>query len=167
MRITKVNLMPDNSSNIIEMSFRDARRQNPYHAKAIIGLDADELVSKFYGGINSNLFDILLKKREIVVLVELNPHSSPGQTYSSLRDAFFRLIGATRTGKVKFEFADEDGVKATISGFVTKMEAPLFNQVPEIQLTVDCKPDPILRTPDPITITTGLDPSRKIGSDKQ
>lgn len=162
MRVTSVEIHPANSANAIELSFRDPRRLNPYNVKAIVGLDADEITQHYYGGSgseNAAYYELSLKKREIVVRIELNPSFLGGESYSDLRDNLYRLISSSRTGMVQLQFKDGDDVVASISGFVSKFESPHFAKTQEVQITIGCE-NPLLRSPDPIiTDVSGLDPA--------
>lgn len=138
-----------------------------YLVKGITGLDAEDLVPKFYGtgqlGVNK-FFDFVLKPRDIVILVSLNPDVLHGETYSDVRDRLYRAISATRTGLITLLFKAGSTVVANITGMITKFEAAHSVQVPEVQLTISC-PDPMFRaveqtvfnpadlgTGDPVTI---------------
>ena len=146
MRVTSVSMLPEGGSTSHVLSFRDPTRSNPYNVKAIVGLDADELVPNYYHTqYGDNFHELALVKREIVVRVELNPRFNVGESYSSLRDDLYRLIGQSRTGLVKLEFYNEavDPV-AVISGYVIKFEAPVSTETPEVQITIKCK-EPMLK----------------------
>ncbi len=99
---SSVELHPANSSDVCVLSFRDPTHANPYNVKEIIGLDADEIVPRFYGGSgNSKFYNLLLEKREIVIRVELNPKFGEFETFSDLRDKLYRLIASSRTGIIQ------------------------------------------------------------------
>lgn len=166
MRVTSVELHPEGSSDICVLSFRDPRRLNPYNVKAIIGLDANEIIPRYYGGSgNTKFYNLALEKRELVVRVELNPNFKLNESYSSLRDAVYRMISSSRTGVIQVQFKDGETVVAAISGFVSKMEAPHFNKTQEVQLTIQCS-DPLLRAPIPVAVDiTGLDPATTVIED--
>lgn len=157
MKVTSVELVPAGSSDICEMSFRDPRRQNPFNVKQIAGLDADEIVARYYGTSGSsitgffNLYDLALEKREIVARIELNPEFSENESYSDLRDRLYKMISSSRTGIIWLNFKNEDESVAAISGFVSKFEAALFSKVPEVQITINCS-DPMLKSPNPVSI---------------
>ena len=161
MRVTQVDLNCAGGVPICRMSFRDPGAKNKYNAKAIIGLDADELLPRYYGksATNKPYFALSLQRREIIIRIKLNPDFSVGESYSNLRDDIYRKISVNRTGKVVVNFNDGDAKVATISGFVTKFEAPHFNKEPEVQVTIKCD-NPMLSAPDPVEIDVeGLDPS--------
>lgn len=169
MKITSVEMVPEGSSNICVMSFRDPRRENPYNVKQIVGLDADEITPRYYGisggSSASKLFNLVLEKRDVVALIELNPTFSTNQTYSDLRTALYKMIAASRTGKVWLHFKNEDESIAAVSGFVKKFEAGHFSKNPEVQITIECE-DPMLRALVPIDVDVSeLDPADTTISD--
>lgn len=150
MKLTSVELHPANSAERVVLSFRDPRVQNPYNVKAIVGLDADTIVPRFYKGSGySDFHHMTLENREIVVRVGLNPQFGEYKTYSDLRDALYRAIASARSGKLQLQFKDGESVVAAISGHIIKLEAPLFEKTQEVQLTVSCD-EPMLQAPDPI-----------------
>lgn len=147
MKVNSVEIHPASSSDICVLSFRDPKRSNPFNVKGITGLDADEIVPRYYGvsdNSNSKFYNLSLERREIVVLVEMNPDFAENQTYSDLRARLYRLIASSRTGVVQLQFKRDGIVVAAISGFVTKFEASHFSKTPEVQITIRCD-DPMLR----------------------
>lgn len=148
MKIDNVDLICSAQANVINMSFRDPGATNPYTAKAIVGLDADEIVPRFYGRSLSNgtskFYSLSLEKRDVVVRILLNPDFSADETYSDLRDYVYKTISSSRTGQVTIMFKEGTTELAAVMGFITKVEAPHFNEIPEIQITISCD-DPMLR----------------------
>lgn len=140
MRITSIDIHAPNSDNIINLSFRDPASKNAYITKEILGLDAEEITSKFYSSsmTNENYYDLSLKKRDIVVKVSLNPSFTLGKSYSDLRDDLYKLVASSRTGAIQLQFKDGNKAKAAISGSVTKFESVNFTKSPEVQITVSC-----------------------------
>lgn len=161
MKITSVELHRADSASVAVFSFRDPSRINPYNIKNIGGLDAEEIFSNYYGtSANSSekMYALSLRSRTIVLLVELNPSFSSGETISDLRDKLYRMISSTRTGVVELQFKEETITVVSVSGFVTKLEASHFVKTPEIQVTIECS-DPILRAPtDTVIPSESLDP---------
>lgn len=160
MKLTSVELHPHGYSERVTLSFRDPTRQNPYNVKAIIGLDADEIVARYYTGSGGNHFyDLTLEKRDIIVRIALNPRWDQDESYSSLRDFLYKLVASSRTGLIHVHFLDGETMVAGISGFITKVEAPHFNKEAEVQITVSCD-DPMLRAMSPVSVDVGsLDPA--------
>lgn len=165
MKLTSVELHPSGSSNVCELSFQDPRRVNPFNIRTITGLDADEIVARYYGGVGESapkFYNLSLESRTIVVRIELNPSLKDGETYSDLRDELYRLIASSRTGVVQLRFKNGDDTIAAISGFVSKFEASHFAKNPEAQLSINCV-DPILRALEPVVINASeLDPAQTI-----
>lgn len=141
MKITNIDIISSSLTDLINLSFRDPTSQNSYIAKAIVGLDADEISSKFYGVgnvTNNKYYSMSMAKRTLVISILLNPKYELGETPSTLRDALYRGIAASRTGAITLKFNDGASTEAVIQGFLVKLEATHFANSPEIQLTIDC-----------------------------
>lgn len=166
MKVTSVELHPANSSFAAVLSYRDPGRQNPYNVKAIVGLDADELVPRYYGGSGSNAFyELSLEKREPSFQILLNPRFGEDESYSSLRDDLYKMISSSRKGLIEVQFKNGNTVVAVISGFVKKFEGALFEKEPGVLLALKC-PDPMLKAPDrTIVDVSGLDPNETVIND--
>jgi hypothetical protein len=140
MKITSVELY-SNNKNVASFSFRDPGAVNPYVVQGIFGLDADEIVPKFYSlspdGLNK-YYDLSLRSREIVIRVALNPNTDLRKNYSDLRDDLYRAISSSRTGLIQLRFNNNLSTIAAISGQIVKFEAPHFNETPEVQITIKC-----------------------------
>lgn len=149
MRVTKVELRADGSSDVIELSFRDPKSLNPYQALSISPLDADDITPRFYGsGVDGQkYYQMSLKKREPVVLIGLNPrYGEPdNNSYSELRDRLYRLISASRTGIVQLRFINGGTPVAAVSGRFMKAETSHFTDKPQFQITLKCT-DPMLKS---------------------
>jgi len=160
MKVTSVELHPDGSSDVFVLSFRDPSRLNPYNVKGITGLDADELVARFYGAPGAqNFYNMMLVKRQPMMLIELNPRYNLGESPATLRDAMYRMIASSRRGKVDIWFKNGEEVVAVLSGNVIKLEAPNFTTRSEVQITFNCV-DPFLKAPTPVSLSVvALDPS--------
>ena len=156
MRLTTVHLYADNEEATgvcaLTFSLRDADPTAQYQVRAIIGLDAEEIIPKFYGfGLvtKGRFYNMGMNAREIVLRVILNPRFGINETYSDVRDEIYRAISATRTGQVVLHFNSGASTVARIFGFITKFEVGYFNQLPEVQLTVKCD-DPMFRALNPV-----------------
>jgi len=152
MRVTSVELRPEGSSDVIELSFRDPRSLNPYQCKSIAPLDADELTPQFYGTSGDSTktyYQMAQKKREPVALIGLNPrYGEPDDnSFSELRDRLYRLIQSSRTGVVRIVFIADGEDVASISGTVSKIEVAHFTATPEVQITFNCSKNPLLQSP--------------------
>lgn len=147
MRLTSIDLY-SNNNRIAALSFKDPRSRNPYIAQQVTGLDADEIVPKFYGtnvGGTTNFYDLSVQKREVVILVSLNPQFSLNKSYSDLRDDLYRGIAASRDGTVQLRFMKGGATLGALTGFITKFETGLFSQTPQVQITIRCD-DPMIRS---------------------
>lgn len=154
MKITTIELY--SAGNVsATLSLNDPSNASPYIVKALIGLDADEITPRYDGsstGLVKN-YNLTLERREIVMRLVLNPNYAGAQSYSSLRDQIYKVIASSRTGVLELRFKDGATTKATISGFVTKLEAPHTSEIPEIQITMECA-EPMLENPTVTNVTT-------------
>jgi hypothetical protein len=116
-------------------------------ARAVIGIDAEEIIPKYYGvGSRSKarFYDFIRKPRTIVIRIVLNPNRRINKTYSDLRDDLYRVISASRIGDVELRFKQDAVIVAAIKGKIVKFEAPHFSETPEVQITIQCE-DAMLR----------------------
>lgn len=151
MRVTGIELSSDNA-NVFSFGLNAVSMTDKYLAKTIIGLDADEVVHKFYGfgsRTGSKFYNFSLTKREIVMRIVLNPNYSINESYSDIRDEMYRAISSSRGGLITLLMTAGGAAVATISGFITKFEVPYFSNIPELQITLRCD-DPMLRAFNPI-----------------
>lgn len=155
MKLTSVEIHPNGSSSVLALSFRDPQALNPFNAVSITGLDPDTIVPKYYGASGSSKFyDMAILKRQIVMVVKLNPNFSNNDTYSSLRDKIYKIIASSRTGKIQLQFKNGTTVVAVSNGFVSRIEAPHFEQKQEVKITIDCDKG-MLESLDPTAVAVG------------
>lgn len=150
MRLTSIDLY-SNNQQVAALSFKDPRSKNPYVAQNVTGLDASEIVPKFYGTSPDQItthYDLVVNKREVVILVALNPAFSQGKSYSDLRDDLYRGIASSRDGTIQIRLMNGSKTIAALTGFVIKFETALFNKQPQAQLTIRCD-EGILRAIEP------------------
>lgn len=161
MKLTNIALY-SNEAEVANFSFQDPGSSNPYIANAVDGLDASEIVPKFYGigkVSKRNYYAPALKNRELVVNIFLNPDFSLNQSYSGLRDDLYKAVSSSRTGQVELRFNNGFITVAAVSGFISKFETNLFDQTPSVKLTIKCN-DAMLRAKDLIPFNTlGMGPS--------
>jgi hypothetical protein len=153
MRVTTVGLY-SNETEVATFSLREPDPTNQYMVKQMVGLDADEIITKFYGiGTLSGdkYYDVHTNSREIVIRLVLNPRYVLGESVSNIRDELYRAISANRTGEIALRFNSGGATVATISGFISKFEAGLFSKTPEVQITIQCS-DGMLRGFAPVTL---------------
>jgi hypothetical protein len=152
MRLTTVDLYSPNFTETITFGLRQLDTDSVYMVRGIVGLDAEDIIPKFYGfGLNTKpkFYDMGLKPRDVVMRIVLNPRWELDENYSDIRDTLYRAISATRTGMVTLHFRSGATIVAKLSGFITKFEVPYFVQLPEVQLTIRCD-DPIFRAINPV-----------------
>lgn len=166
MKLTSIEIHPVNSSEVAVLSFRDPGATNPYNIRSIVGLDADEIISRYYGASEtSKFYNLSLERREIVFKISLNPNFSEFKTYSDLRDDLYKMISSSRTGKIQLQFKNNTDVVAAISGCISKFESPLFEKNQEVILTIKCD-EPMLKALDPVVITTLTLPNTVVQDEK-
>lgn len=166
MKLTSVEVHPNGSSSILTLSFRDPQALNPFNVETITGLDASAIVPKYYGASGSSKFyDMSLLKRQIVVVIKLNPNYSINDTFSSLRDLVYKTIASSRTGKVQLQFKNGSAVIAVATGFVSKIEAPQFDRKPEVKITIDCDKGMLEALTPTAVVVSGLSPAGFIITD--
>jgi len=172
VKLTSIEIRPDTPrASGIELSFRDPGSHNPFQIQSATGLDIDQVIPKSYrttGQLSvpsrgTGFYDMSLLKRQIVMKIGLNPRFSESESFSDLRDALYRIVASTRTGKLNILFKNQVEVLAMVSGFVSKSENPLFEKAQSVQLTVQCD-DPMLRAPEPILLM-GLPPTGPVEHD--
>jgi hypothetical protein len=155
MRVTDVDMYSAKFEEPITFSLAKNDPSAQYMVRTILGLDAEEIVPKFYGrGLQTapKYYDFGMKARDIVIRVILNPNFRIDDTYSNIRDDLYRSISADRTGKVVLHFRAGATLVSRIFGFITKFEVPYFVKLPEVQITVRCD-DPMFRAINPVHFT--------------
>jgi hypothetical protein len=144
MNVTSIQLYATTTqaiqTQIASFSLDLASHTDRYLIRNITGLDADEIVPKLYGsGQNgSKYYNMKPSPREIAMRIILNPQYSVNQTPENLRQELYKIISSYRTGQVELRFMNGTTELGTLKGLIIKFEAGLFNQVPEIQLTIRC-----------------------------
>ena len=155
MRINHIELISSSGDTFCTLGFNDPKSLNPYVMKGIVGLDASDILPKFYGlgtETNRKYYNMSLTQRDLVLRIGLNPNFASSETFSDLRDDLYKKIVSTRTGEIQIQFRDGPGlggIRGYVFGHVSKFEAPL-SQEPEVQITVHCI-NPMIKG-DPITI---------------
>jgi len=151
MRVTNISLY-SNDVEFINFSLLKADPAAEYAVRNITGLDAEDIIHKFYGfgaKTASKFYDFKLSPRDIVMKVALNPHFRLNQSYSDVRDKLYKAISSSRTGLVTMYFNSIGIAVAQITGFITKFEVTHFEAVPEVQITLHCD-DPMFRAINPV-----------------
>lgn len=152
MKVTGAEIDPVGPVAAITLSYKDPQTLNPFNVKNIIGLDADSIVSRYYGQHgDSKFYRLSIEQRDLIVRVGLNPRFHLGESYSGLRDQLYKTIAASRNGTVALNFLNGADVVASVKGFVTRVEAAQFERTQEVQLTIRAD-DPMLRQPTPVEV---------------
>jgi len=97
LQVDNVDLMSKNGLRAMNFGFRDPGNYLPYQVRSITGLDADEIINQFVGNPSNDDFGFhipRLAKREVTMLLGLNPDWKTGATFSDLRDDLYKLIGS-------------------------------------------------------------------------
>lgn len=147
MRLTSVAISTSDLTEEIEFGLLPVDSRNRYLVRSIVGIDADEIIPKFYGRgsvTNMAFYEYTMKPREIVMRVALNPVFSINESVSEIRDQVYRLISANRSGELNILFKDGASLISGIKGRIIKSEVPYFTRVPELQITIKCD-DPMFR----------------------
>lgn len=160
MKITSIELHPEGSSTVVELSFRDPGATNKFNVIGITGLDADEIVPRSYmGAVSQTFYNMMLNRREIAIKVKLNPDWSASESYSDLRDELMRMIASSRTGLVEIQFKNDDDITAVLFGLIIKFETPHFERDQQVTLILRCD-YPILQAPSRVDVDVeGLSPA--------
>jgi hypothetical protein len=146
MRVTSVELFTDDQP-ILSLGFSRPESSDKYQIKAMVGLDADEIIRKFYAfgaGTNRKFYNLKLTKRDLVLRIVLNPNYSIDESVSDVRDRIYAAISANRSSVVDVFFNSGGSAAGKLSGFITKLEVPHFSKEPELQITISCE-DPMIR----------------------
>lgn len=161
MKLTSISIGPsgfseDIPNSGIALSFRDPKTILPYNVISIDGLDAGALHPRYYGSATGQKFYTLEQDpRELVFKIGLNPDFSNNETYSKLRDAVYKIITKSKSGRVDIHFKNETHFVAILTGFVTKISTDPSNKDQQILVTINCE-DPVLRSPISIPINYDL-----------
>lgn len=146
MRVSDIDFISGNVE-IMSLSLKRPAAAAKYLAKAVVGLDASEIVPKFYAfGLQNSakFYDYTLPPREVVVRAVLNPNYENREQPSDLRDELYRTISSRRDSSLMMVFKNNAVSVAQLTGTIVKFEVPHFSVVPEVQMTIKCQ-DPILR----------------------
>lgn len=158
MNITDIELYSSDNIQPLIFNIRGSKPDDRYYIKNILGLDAEELIPKFYAaGLQTRpkFYDFGLKPRTIVINFLLNPNFKLSDTASDLRDSIYKMISASRTGKLTLNMNDSGITVAKTAGFITKFEADLFTNKPGITISIQCD-DPMFRGINSVVYVTEL-----------
>lgn len=140
MKFTSLSLVTDNQE-ALRFDLRNLETHAPFQVKNVVGLDADELIPKFYAFSRNGqkrFYELTTKPRDVSFRVKLNPRFHLDEDHSYLRDQLYRVIAAARDPQVELQFHDGASTVAHAYGFITKFEAPRFTKTPDVQITMRC-----------------------------
>jgi hypothetical protein len=138
MKLTSIELWPDGQNNYLPMDFNDPRGESHFFIKNATGLDADEISAQFYGAGSKNYRNLKVAKRTVVLKLGLRPNFKNGDTFGTLRDFVYSLVASTRTGQTQLRFLNEVDEIAQLSGYISKIESPQFEQKQELSISIEC-----------------------------
>jgi hypothetical protein len=148
MRVTSVTINSNDEEAMRLDLHHSPTAKSQYIIKAMTGLDADELIPRFYGfskdAAKKKFYEVKLKPRLLVMRIVMNPRYKIGETNSDIRDSVYKLISPNRSGELEILFHGGATTQAKLLGRLIKMEVPHFSNVPELQITIECK-DPMFR----------------------
>ena len=154
MRLSSVVLSTSDLTEEITFGVQEHEQNCRYLIRAIVGIDAEELIPKFYGFgavTGKKMYEFTMKPRDIVARVSLNPDFSINEDVTEIRDVIYRLVSANRFGDLVIQFKSGPSIVSAIKGHITKFEVPYFTKTPELQITIHCN-DPMFRSIVPIDI---------------
>lgn len=147
MRIHRIDLYA-NDTAIARFDTDGPNPRNPYKLKGVAGLDADQIIPKFYGqGLVSatNFTSLALEPREVMLRIGIQPDWSIDKSPSELRGNLLKAIAANRTGLIQLRMYENEVAVGVLDGFITKFETPLSNKESEVTITVKCD-NPLIRS---------------------
>lgn len=156
MRLTSVAISTSDTDEQISFSVMDQDPDARYLTRAIVGIDAEEIVRKYIGrGLQTGkkFYEFVLTPRDIVIRASLNPKHSVNEDVQEIRDDVYRLISSNLSGELTLLFKSGSIIVSTIVGYVSKMEVAYTSKTPELQITVTCD-NPIFKTHNPFEATT-------------
>lgn len=156
MRTTSIQLISSNSE-AIEMDLRPTVAKSRFLIRNIVGLDAEEIIPRFYGfniDGTKRFHDFRMKARDLVIRIQVNPRLVLNETNSDVRDELYKAISSSRTGELEVKFFAGASAIAHLFGHVVKFETAYFTAEPEVQLTIRCN-DPMFRGVHEVVIPPG------------
>src|SRR5688500_7127761 len=107
MKLSSVTLSSVGSTEELVLGVAEYGSNCPYLVKGIVGIDAEDIVPKFYArGLQSDkkFYEYTMKPRDVVIRIGLNPIFRINEDVSSIRDNVYRLISADRSGLLQIQF---------------------------------------------------------------
>lgn len=147
MKVTTIELQSTDRT-LLSVGTANVSTSDKYLMRGVFGLDADQVVPKYYGSgavTGTKWYSFSRKKREVTLRVVLNPNYLLKESFSDIRDDLYRAISGNRSGQLDLVFLNGGSAVSKLSGFITKFEVPYSSDAPELQITMEFK-DPILRS---------------------
>ena len=162
MKITDIEVY-SNDIQFMKFSLENVKTSDEYLIKNIVGLDAENIIPVYYGsGANSKdkFYDYIMKPRDIVMKIGLNPRFNFNESYEELRDKIYRCISASRSGIISLKFFSKATALSQILGRIIKFEATHFTKEPEVQITFNCN-EPLFKGINR-TVRTGINETNPV-----
>ena len=155
MKLTTVAFSTSDMAQQVIFGVQDLDPDTRYRVRAIIGIDAEEVIPKFIGrGLVSGkkFYDFTMKPRDLVFRVSLNPKYAVNEDVEEIRNVIYRLISANMSGELTIIFKSDPMVLYYLKGLITKMEVAHFDKTPELQITLRCE-EPMFKSVNPLVAT--------------
>lgn len=160
MIITKVRLQEEHPMTngsvtwplpACDLHLNSSAGQNGFLIKAASGFGPTDFLAVVDGfdSTGAPVMDSIAEKREIALKIGLVPGG--GQSISHLRSEIYKYISRS----VEISFMNDSEVVAKTSGFVQKIEAGHFSNIPEILIIIKCRTGD-LYSPNTISVPTSL-----------
>lgn len=156
MIITKLRIEEEHSMTgpagtwplpICDLNLNFTEGENGYVLKEVLGLGPPAMVPVVIGFDTTGIpiIDTAPQKRNLAFKLGLSPQI--GQSYSDLRDNFYRMIGRT----VFVKLINDSIVIAQITGYIKNVDPVHFSNKPELVVVIECE-DSLFSAPSYITI---------------
>lgn len=128
----------------IDLPITKATLRTPFQVLDIQGLgpsEVDVLIGTSINGVGS-FHGRRPRARQIVITIKLNPDYSVDESYAALRHQIYEMM-STPDGMfgiiLGLDSGDSTEWIAGTNGWVSKLDIPLFDREPKVQLVIDCK----------------------------
>lgn len=158
MRFAKV-LLSYGTSASFTFPVDSTMETSAFVVKAIDGLQPPEVAvsiaeTLYEGGVPQGRRP---QNRQITLLMAFQPNYSIGETAGDLRSQLYGLMTPKLGVPVTISLLNSSNVvQVSTTGFVRRMEAPIFSKDPEVQITIDCLSPylsgPVFTEPSPSTL---------------
>jgi hypothetical protein len=132
MYFTRIQLV---GRNVIELPIIGARPADVYILKSADGLGPPPIDVAISAGKH---LASTLEEREIVISIGLNPDYGTGLTAGELRERLYGLLYSGTHDPIRVNILRGNELLISIDAHITKLEASIFSDSPEVQLTARC-----------------------------